>query len=150
MFVTPGQTYYLDITCGDYDMWIDGHHPDPYPGGHCYANNYTPYTSHDLAFRTWAVETTVDLYVLGVPGTVMSSQINGATPSGPVAYAYAFGTGVHGVFNIFTAEYVYFDLSSVGFGTTQLFTANVAGAYLETRMIPPRARAGRGSVHQYG
>ena len=61
-----GQTYFLDFTSRNPNLFIAGATDNPYPNGQVYANNFTAFPQFDYAFATFAEEQAV----IPEPGTL--------------------------------------------------------------------------------
>ncbi|NQU50263.1 MAG: hypothetical protein HQ519_16555 [Planctomycetes bacterium] len=72
----------------------------------------------------------------GAAGGSMTFDVAGATPAGPVALCYAFGTGSHSGTNPFTGNLVVTGLSSVRFTIAYVGAADAGGAMSYTANVP--------------
>ncbi len=76
------------------------------------------------------------LSATGAPGGSMTFDVSGATPAGPVAYCYAFGTGSHPAFNPLTGNTIVTGLASTRFTVAHIGGADAAGNYSHTTNVP--------------
>ena len=81
----------------------------------------------------------LDLTVGGVPGSTMTFDVTGATPSGLVALCYAFGNGSHTAYNPYTGNTITTGLSSSNFTMAYLSHADGAGTLGYSSFVPGAA-----------
>ncbi|MBC8405706.1 MAG: hypothetical protein H8E15_10795 [Planctomycetes bacterium] len=101
--------------------------------GGCYFDDFTVNGGGGLTLST-----------TGAAGGSMTFDVSGATPAGPVAYCYAFGTGSHPAFNPLTGNTIVTGLASTRFTVAYIGGADAAGNSSHTTNVPGAAA---GLVH---
>ncbi len=92
-----------------------------------------------IGFHTWMIGGGLNLSTTGAPGGVMSFDVSGATPAGPMAYLYAFGTGSYSRVNPLTGNVLITGLSSNGITVHATPNADAAGNYSLSATVPSGA-----------
>jgi len=132
--MNPGVTHYFLVRCSNAQMSLNGETSNPYAGGQMFANTgFVPFPQVDLAFRTWADGTPLQLTVSGSCPTSVTFTVVGAEPNWLLAFLYGNAGGSFTVSGGPCAGVV-LDIGSpvlVGF-----FHADAAGVYTITTPLP--------------